>query len=627
MNQPISENKKNVYALALSALGIVYGDIGTSPLYSMNACLNGLQLNVINIMGVLSLIFWALILIISVKFLCIVLRADNDGEGGILALLALLKRKSTESHNILFIVGLIGAGLLIGDGMLTPAISVLSAVEGLEVLSPSFTDLVLPLTFIILIVLFLSQHHGTKKIGKYFGPVILIWFFTLACLGIIGILHSPEILYAVDPYYAYLFFLNNGWVGYTLLGGVFLVVTGGEALYADLGHFGKNPIRVGWFFIALPALLLNYFGQGANLLHHPEAIQNPFYSIAPSWFISPLIILATIATIIASQAIITATFSLTKQAILLDLAPRLPIIQTSETEKGQIYVPQMNALLAIGTLSLVIFFKSSSALTHAYGIAVNLEMIGLTIIVTTVARIYWKWSLLKIILIFSSFLFIELAFLGANSQKLATGGWIPLSFAVICATVMITWYKGIEFLHTSFHKNKGKITDIFESDIKSDLNYLPKSTVVFITDPYDVSGTGLTNYLKLNKIIPKQIIIVSIVVENHPYMKDEYRYEVTLLHDGMYRLNLHYGFMEVVNIPEALILANNKEIFPFPLIIKKITFLIEIAYVTATRRQDTLMFFWQEQLFAFLMRNSVQGIEFYKLPYNRTIAMGTYFQI
>jgi len=511
--------------------------------------------------------------------------------------------------------------------MLTPAISVLSAVEGLRFISPTFSHLVVPVTLFILIVLFLCQYHGSAKIGKYFGPVILIWFLTLACLGMLSIFRHPEILYAANPYYAVNFFLQNGWTGYAVLGGVFLVVTGGEALYADLGHFGKNPIRLGWFVVALPSLLLNYFGQGAYLLYFPEAINNPFYALAPTWFVYPLIFIATLATIIASQAVITAAFSLTQQAVLLNLCPRLPIIQTSERKKGQIYVPQMNALLALGTLSLVLFFKTSSGLAHAYGIAVNLEMTGLTIIVITVARIYWKWAYAKIMLIFGFFLCIELCFLGANSLKLMTGGWIPLVFAAICVIVMITWYQGMTYLRSSYYSKRGNISDIFNHFSPFKLNKLPNTTAVFITDPYDRSGGGLINYLKLNKIIPEHILILSIIVETHPYIYGKDRYEVSLLSKGVYRLVLHYGFMQLVNIPEDLLSANKMELFSFPLVIEKMIFLVELAHVTATKRKATLMFFWQEQLFAFLIRNSAHDIEFFKLPYDRTIAIGTYCEI
>jgi KUP system potassium uptake protein len=374
-------------------------------------------------------------------------------------------------------------------------------------------------------------------------------------------------------------------------------------------------------------LLLNYFGQGAYLLQHPDAIANPFYLIAPSWLIYPLLILATMATIIASQAVISATFSLTKQAVLLDLYPRLPIIQTSAKKKGQIYVPQMNAILAIGTLLLIITFKNSSSLVHAYGIAVNLVMLGVTIMVTRVAYIHWHWSMTKILTIFSLFLFIDMAFLGANAQKIITGGWVPLLFAAICAIIMVTWQKGMEFLRSSYYREKVDLQTIIDDLNHPNLHYVPNSITIFISDPYDKSGGALLHYLKLNRIIPEHILIVSIVIENHPYIPPVERHELIKLGKGIYRLTLHYGFMDLIDIPEALSTANKKKIFPFMLDVDEATFLIEIAQITATRRKKTLLFFWQEKLFAFLMRNAALDIEFLRLPYNRTVAVGTYCEI
>lgn len=627
MERMSSVENKAVLPLSMAALGVVYGDIGTSPLYAIRESLLGLPVSPENVLGILSLIFWSLILVISIKYLCYILRADNDGEGGVLALLALLKRENGHTYKFLFLVGILGAGLLLGDGMLTPAISVVSAIEGLQVISPAFSQLILPLTCIILLVLFLVQRHGTAKIGRYFGPIILIWFITLAILGTAKIIQNPMVISALNPYYAIEFFIHNGWTGYAALGGVFLVVTGGEALYADLGHFGKIPIRLGWFAVALPGLLLNYFGQGAYLLQYPDAIVNPFYAIAPSWFSYPLLIIATMATIIASQAVISATFSLAKQAVLLDLYPRLPIIQTSEKKKGQIYVPQMNAILAIGTLILVITFKNSSSLAHAYGIAVNLVMLGVTIMVTRVAYIHWRWSVIKVVTIFSLFLFVEIAFLGANAQKIITGGWVPLLFAAICAIVMVTWQKGMEFLRASYYMEKVDLKTIMDEFNHPDLHYLPNATTIFISDPYDKSGGALLHYFKLNRILPEHILIVSITIENHPYIFQTERHELTKLGKGIYRLTLHYGFMELIDIPEALSAANNKKIFPFKLDVGQATYLVEITQINATRRKKTLLFFWQEKLFAYLMRNAALDIEFFRLPYNRTVAIGTYCEI
>lgn len=392
------------YGLTLGALGVVFGDIGTSPLYALKVTLNNIAITQTHILGVLSLIFWCLILVISFKYLILIFRADNDGEGGILALLALMKHKSTKYTPLFYIIAIFGAGLLLGDGMLTPAISVISAVEGLSTLSHEFTPFILPIAVVILILLFTLQARGTGSIGNLFGPVILIWFFTIAILGIVQIVKAPIVLTAINPYYAFDLMRDTGLKGYLLLGGIFLVVTGGEALYADIGHFGKNPIRAGWFAVVLPCLILNYFGQGANLLINPNAISNPFYMIAPEWFYIPLIILATIATIIASQAVISATFSLTKQAVLLSLCPRIPIVQTSKEFSGQIYVPQINIILFIGTLTFCFAFQTSDRLAHAYGIAVNADMLLIDAMVAYAAISIWKWSKYKVITIFGFFL-------------------------------------------------------------------------------------------------------------------------------------------------------------------------------------------------------------------------------
>jgi KUP system potassium uptake protein len=626
MLKRLDAHSKKIIPLTLATLGVVYGDIGTSVLYAMRQSLQGIAVNPENVLGVLSLIFWALILIISIKYICFILRADNQGEGGVLALFALLK-SDNNTGRWFFLLGILGAGLLLGDGMLTPAISVLSAVEGLHMISSDFSPFVLPLTVAILLGLFLSQRAGTAKIGSYFGPIILLWFITIAILGVAKIIQNPMVLAAINPYYAVLFFLNNGWTGYALLGGVFLVVTGGEALYADLGHFGKKPIRLGWFLIALPSLLLNYFGQGAHLLLDPSAIVNPFYALSPTWFSYPLVILATLATIIASQAVISAIFSLAKQAVLLDLYPRIKIIQTSNTQSGQIYVPQMNAILMIGTIFLVLFFQSAGALANAYGIAVNLVMLGVTLMVMRLARRHWQWSLFKVLAIFSVFLFIELAFLGANLQKVTSGGFLPLLFAFFCTIIMVTWHHGMEYLRKEYYMEKVGLPEVINQFDPEELNKVRHSTSVFITDPYDDSGGCFLHYLKLNHIMPEHVLIVSVMIENYPFVSLVDRYKLTTLGKGIHRLILHYGFTQLINIPDALEKAEQLKIFPFYLDLDEVNYLVEITHISVTMRKHTLLFHWQEKLFAFLMRNAALDIEFLHLPYNRTIAMGTYCEI
>lgn len=618
--------KKSSFPLALGALGVVFGDIGTSPLYAMRETLGGLPINLIDVLGVLSLIFWSLIIVISIKYLVIVFRADNDGEGGILALLALLKQKETKHEHLFYLIAIFGAGLLMGDGMLTPAISVTSAIEGLKTISPKFDDLIVPLSCTILILLFIAQSKGTGKIGAAFGPLILVWFTTIGVLGIAQIINNPVVLKAANPFYAYEFLHTNGLRGFFLLGGVFLVVTGGEALYADIGHFGKSPIRYSWFFVALPGLLLNYFGQGANLLLHPEAIENPFYLLAPDWFFIPLLVLSTAATVIASQAVISATFSLTKQAVLLGLYPRLPIIQTSTEHVGQIYIPQMNFFLLVGTLLLIFTFKSSSNMAHAYGIAVNLDMLMVSSMVAYAARTVWQWSLPRVITVFTFFLFIDLIFLGANAHKFLTGGWVPVCFALAVAFVMFTWSKGLNYLEKNVYMQKEDISKILKQLHYKSLNQLAGVTAIFITDTYDRSGGSFLHFLKLSLSVPENILIVNYTVENKPYIRGRKRFECNQLDKKICQLTLHYGFMDNISIPKALEAINKEKLLPFGVNVQAATYLVEIPNILASKEKKTLMFHWQEKLFAFLTRNysANLNIEFFKLPYNRTIAIGTY---
>jgi KUP system potassium uptake protein len=623
----MEKTNKFSYGLTLGALGVVFGDIGTSPLYALKVTMDNIPITHSNIMGVLSLIFWCLIIIISFKYLIMIFRADNDGEGGILALLALMKHKSTKYVPLFYVVAIFGSGLLLGDGMLTPAISVISAVEGISTLNSGFTPAILPTTIIILVLLFMIQSRGTANIGYLFGPVILIWFFTIAILGIVQIAKTPIVLTAINPYYAFILIRDTGLNGYLLLGGIFLVVTGGEALYADIGHFGKNPIRVSWFAVVLPCLVLNYFGQGANLLLHPKAITNPFYMIAPNWFYIPLIILATMATIIASQAVISATFSLTKQAVLLGLCPRIPIIQTSKEFSGQIYVPQINFILCVGTLLFCIAFKSSDKLAHAYGIAVNTYMLLIDAMVAYAALSIWKWSKFKVGAIFGLFITIDFAFLGSNLHKFLTGGWVPVTFAVIIATVMYTWKHGLEYLRANYYLNKEDISKILRQLEYKSLNQLVDLTAIFITDIYDKSGGSFLHFLKLSRSVPERVLIVNYVVDNIPYVHYSQRYEITCLHERVFNLTLHYGFMETISIPRALERASNKNLFPFKLNVDRATYMVEIPNITASKAKKSLTFYWQEKLFAFLIRNYSANldIEFYKLPYNRTMAIGTYY--
>lgn len=614
------------YRLTIAALGIVFGDIGTSPLYALRETLGSLPVDLVDILGILSLIFWSLFSIISIKYLAIIFRADNNGEGGILALLALLKQKNTKNEHLFYLIAIFGTGLLLGDGMLTPAISVLSAVEGLNAISPQFQPYVLVVSCLILFVVFILQSKGTGRLGAIFGPLILVWFITIAVLGFIQIIDQPIVLKAINPYYAFHFLSIAGWRGYFLLGGIFLVVTGGEALYADIGHFGKNPIRHSWYAIVFPALILNYFGQGACLLKNPAIISNPFFLIAPDWFYFPLLIIATIATVIASQAVISATFSLAKQAILLGICPRIPIVYTSREHQGQVYVPHINAILAVGTFLLLLTFKSSSNLAHAYGIAVNLYMLLITAMVAYTAHIIWGWGFFKIVSIFGLFLSIDLIFLGANFHKFLTGGWVPTFFALMVGFVMYTWSRGLDYLRTHFYLKKEAISKILNQLNYKTLNHLKGITSIFITDVYDKSGGSFLHFLKLSMAVPEHVLIVSYTVENIPYVHHSKRYEVSCLNMTVCQLTLHYGFMDYISIPAALELANKKNLLPFPLNLDHATYIVEIPNVVASRTGPSPFFYFQEQLFAFLMRNysANLNIEFYHLPHNKTIAIGAY---
>ncbi len=621
--------KQSFYSLALAALGIVYGDIGTSPLYAMKVILSALPINQQNVLGILSLIFWSLTLLISIKYLFILFRADNAGEGGILALLALIKPKNEYYTGLLFVIGILGAGLMLGDGMLTPAISVMSAVEGVNIVFPKLMPIIVPITCLILVMLFSFQSWGSSKIGIIFGPVILVWFVTIGILGGVHILKNPVVLEAINPMYGLEMLHQLGLKSYLILGGVFLVMTGGEALYADLGHFGRAPIRLTWFMLVFPALLLNYFGQGAYLLQNPAAIENPFFCLASEVFAFPLLILATLATIIASQAVISATFSLTKQAILLGFYPHMAITQTSGFQRGQIYIPQMNLILAIGTLFLIFIFKNSNAMTHAYGIAVNLVMVLTMILVIYVAYSQWKWGLLKLIAVFSLFIVIDVSFLAANLFKVKTGGWIPIIFASFAGFIMYTWSKGRLYLKENYYMNKEDLSNVVTQLDALPLSNLPHTTAVFITDIYDKSGGSFLHFLKLSRMVPEYILIVDYCVSTVPHVSSLERFEINCLRKNICELTLHYGFMDIVSIPQALYVASDRGLLPFTVDIDAAIYFLEIPNVMPSRERKALRFLWQDKLFAFLVRNysANLNIEFYQLPYNRTVAIGTYYLI
>ena len=554
---PGSSHNQPFAVLAIAVLGVVYGDIGTSPIYALRECFAGknpIPISPDNVLGILSLILWSLILVISLKYMIFVLRADNRGEGGTFALLALLRPDQDQDRlrrRVLILLGVLGASMLYGGAMITPAISVLSAVEGLEVAAPHLDSYVIPITVAILVALFAVQRHGTAKVGAVFGPLMLIWFAVLAVLGIRGILHAPQVLLAVDPRYAIEFFVNNGMLGYAALYAVFLVTTGGEALYADLGHFGRQPIRNVWFAFVLPALLLNYFGQGALLLAGPSRGVHPFYHLAPSWGLYPLIILATAATCIASQAVITGAYSLTRQAVQLGLLPRLAVAHTSAESHGQIYMPAVNWLLLVAAIALVLVFQSSGNLAAAYGVAVNSTMVITTVLAFNVARERGNWSLPASLALLMGFLTIDLGYLGSNLLTIPHGGWLPLVFGAVLFTVMVTWRRGAILLAEQIEKTTVTL-ETFIGRLEGEQVPRIPGTAIFFTGRLEETPPALGKLVQHTGVLHERVILVSVVIEPVPKVDRESRIELKALDAGFYRVVLRYGFMQSPNIPSEL---------------------------------------------------------------------------
>ena len=613
--------------MSLGALGVVYGDIGTSPLYAMRECFAGthpISTTAANVLGVLSLIFWSLIVIISIKYLVFVLRADNRGEGGILALMALVRprvAKKAWAGPVIGVIGIFGAALLYGDGILTPAISVLSAVEGLSLAAPIFQKLVLPTTIVILIGLFLIQKRGTHRVGAIFGPLTLIWFVVLGVIGLRHILRDPAVFAAVNPLHAVEFFVRNRWDGFVTLGTVFLVVTGGEALYADLGHFGKRPIRAAWFGIVLGALLLNYFGQGAFLLTNPRGAENLFYLMAPEWALYPMVILATIATVIASQAVISGVSSLTRQAVQLGYVPRLEISHTSAREIGQIYIPVINWALMIGCIALVIGFGSSTNLAAAYGVAVTTTMVITTVLLFAVERELWGWSLAASLAFTAAFLAIDLAFFGANMLKVTHGGWFPLLVAAGIFTVMTTWRRGRRVLADRIEREAISDELFVDSLLRRPPPRVP-GTAVFMDRTRANVPLALLHNLKHNKVLHSQVILLSIVTEEVPYVSDEEQFETVDLGHGLFRIVAHCGFMDDQNVPELL---RDVEIPGFDFQPDSTTYFLGRETVVVTRQSG--MSLWRKSLFAWMTRNAQGAALFFRLPPNRVVEVGAQIEL
>jgi KUP system potassium uptake protein len=593
-------------------------------LYALRECFKpeyGLAATEINVYGVLSLILWSLISVVSVKYIVFVMRADNRGEGGILALVALMLQRlhrEADQHKKAAItaVGLIGAALLYGDGVITPAISVLSATEGLAVVEPFLSKLVIPLTLLIIFIMFLFQKKGTGKVGRIFGPIMLVWFLVIALLGTVEIMREPRVLRAANPWYALSFFGLHGVHSFVVLGAVVLAVTGAEALYADMGHFGKRSIRIAWFALVLPSLILNYFGQGGLIMHNPEAAANPFYLLAPRPLLYPLIALATIAAIIASQALISGAFSLTRQCVQLGYSPRVTIVHTSKREHGQIYIPEVNTALLIGCLLVVLYFRSSTAMGAAYGIAVTGTFIMTTFLLYVVSRTWWGWSRLHALSLIVPFLIIDGSFFGANLMKIREGGWVPLTIASFIFILMTTWNRGREIVQDLLRRGMLPI-DLLLADLENRKTVRVPGLAVFMTREPQGAPVVLLHHLKHNKVLHEQVVLLSILSEEVPEIPDAERITIERLPQGFYRITARYGFMESTNVPAILARARNAGIDNKPL---DTTYYLGREQLIPTG--TTPLWSWRKKLFVFMSRNSRSATAFYGIPPNRVVELG-----
>ena len=621
-------SRRHSAALALLALGVVYGDIGTSPLYAMRECFSGAHAvspTHDHVLGVLSLIFWALVIIVSIKYLVFVLRADNHGEGGILALTALatpIKPTGRSERSWLIYLGIFGAALLYGDGVITPSISVLGAVEGLSVATPGLQPYVVPITIVILIALFWFQSRGTAGVGRVFGPVMLLWFAVLATLGVAQIVEYPAVIAAVNPLHAIRFFADTGAAGYLVMGSVFLVVTGGEALYADMGHFGTRPIRFDWFTIVLPSLLLNYFGQGALLLEHPEAASNPFFLLAPAWAIYPMIVLAVAAAAIAAQAVISGAYSLTMQAVQLGFSPRIRIDHTSQKAFGQIYIGGINWLLMAGCILTVLSFGTSSDLAAAYGVAVTTTMVITTLLFFVVARERWRWPLWRALAVTAIFLVIDAAFFGANIIKVGQGGWLPLVIAGTIFTLMLTWKRGRSILAERIQDEAQPLDHFLKALESMHITRVP-GTAIFMSGTASKAPPALMHNIEHNKVLHQLVIFVTVKTEQVPHVADDKRLVIEHFGEGMYRVKAHYGFMEEPNIPKVLEAAAGRQL---PRIDQHdITYFLGRETIISTSRRG--MARWREKLFALMARNATTATAYFGIPPGRVVELGEQIEL
>ncbi|WP_029651831.1 potassium transporter Kup [Methylocystis sp. SB2] len=619
-HQGEEREKGGVVGLIIGSMGVVYGDIGTSPLYALRESLaHSVKADVLTeeaVIGPISLLIFALIFTVTIKYVVFLMRADNRGEGGILSLMALAQSALGGGSAPVFLLGVAGAALFSGDAIITPAISVMSAIEGLELVTHRFSEFVLPITIFILVTLFWVQSHGTARVAAFFGPIMIAFFLCIAVLGAAHIPDAPQVLTAFDPRAGVSFLLQHGWLGFAVLGSVFLGVTGAEALYADMGHFGRFPIRFAWLAFVLPALLLNYLGQGALILSRPEAIDNPFFLLAPEWALLPLVILSTLATVIASQAVITGAFSIVRQAIQLGLVPRLEVTHTSASQEGQIYIGRINRLLLAGVLLLVIAFKSSSALASAYGIAVTGTMVVTTGLAFVVVWKKWGWPLWAALLLISAFLVVDLAFLTANLMKVKDGGWVPLALGGCAMIVMWTWVRGTRLLAEKTHRDSIPLTELIAMLEKSKPTRVP-GTAIFLTSDPAVAPAALLHNIKHNKVLHERVLVICVRTEDRPRVAPEKRFEIERLSGDFYRATLHYGFMESPRVPAALA-AMRKAGFKYDIM----TTSFFLGRRSIKESPSSEMPVWQDKLYVALTRQAANATDFFSIPSDRVVELG-----
>ncbi len=623
-----SFRSQKLHIITLAALGVVFGDIGTSPLYALKECFSpehGIAFSPDAVLGIISMLFWSITIVVSLKYVLFVMRADNNGEGGVLALMALSLRTAVSGSpraKLLMMLGVFGACMFYGDVVITPAISVLSAVEGMDIAVPGTSHYVIPLTLVILTGLFLIQRHGTNLVGKLFGPIMFVWFISLGALGLYHILKAPDILVAINPYYAVHFMIEHSLQAFIVLGSVVLVLTGAEALYADMGHFGIRPIRFAWLYTVMPCLVINYFGQGANLLAHPEAIKNPFYLMVPDMLLVPMVVLATFATVIASQAVISGAFSLTSQAILLGFVPRMRILHTSEDERGQIYIPLINWMLLVLVVAVVLAFKKSDNLAAAYGVAVTTTMVITTMLAGVVMRAEWKWHPVLVTLVIGAFITVDLAFFTANLLKIADGGWFPLLLGGAAFFLLMTWYSGRMLLRMRI-KDDGIPLEPFVEGLLAHPPHRVGGTAVFMTGNINTVPVALLHNLKHNRILHERVFFLKISIWDVPYVSNEERLTLKDLGGNVYLLRAAFGFKEAPEVNKVLDLTSSQFGIEFELMDTSFF----LARDTVVPSKLLGMSLWREQLFAWMYQNGAKPSDFFHIPANRVVELGTKVEI